>query len=156
MLKWQTVLLLRKEFEEALEILRLELLRRRELPQDRPEMGTKFRQPLRQEFLHGFTGFGQNLAVGDEAAGLQREDEILRHFRCPPGKGLRFLRRVVGAVDLDRPQFLARKFELALLRQSVGIERALPGLERPTADTNTDLSGFRHPILLMAANSSRI
>src|SRR5690606_20516183 len=49
------------------------------------------------------------------------------------------LQRMVGAVDLDRTELPAGPFELALLRQPLGIERALAPLGvDPTADARAN------------------
>lgn len=101
-------------------------------------MVAEFCQSLRQELRHGFTRLGQDLAVGDEAACLQGENEILRHVRRPFGEGLGFLAAIIGAVHLDRRQLPAGMFQLAFLRQFFRIKRAFPRLESPAADTGAD------------------
>jgi len=81
----------RQELQEALEIVGLELLRRRELPEDRAEMVAELGQSLRQEFLHRLAAVGQHLAVRRETVRLEREDEPIGHLGRPFGKGLRLL-----------------------------------------------------------------
>src|SRR5262249_35111729 len=90
---------------------------------------------------------GENTSVGDEAGCLQRKDESIRHIGRPFGKGLRPLRAVIGAVDLDDLQLPTGKIELILLLQIIWIEMSPPGFEGPSPDAGADYAGFRHSFL---------
>src|SRR3546814_11965969 len=70
-----------QQVEKSSEIVALELFRRHELPQDRPEPVAEPRQPLRQEFLDRTRAFGQHLAIGPEARCLAAEPEPIGHRR---------------------------------------------------------------------------
>lgn len=117
-------------------------LPRYELPVDRPQLVAQFGQTLRQEFVEAVAAFGQHLAIGAVAAGLDREDEPVRRLVAPFAPAIRLEGRIIGAVDLDGRQFRRRIFQLALLHQSLGIEDAPPRFERPAADA--DMDGVGH------------
>lgn len=55
-----------------------------------PSRVLQFDQPLADEALHRFTGIGQDLAVGAESRGLDREHEAVRRLIAPlgPARGL--------------------------------------------------------------------
>src|SRR5690606_23136308 len=61
----------------------------------------------------------------------------------PFAEAFRLLAAIEGAVDLDPGHGRAHMFELAPLRQLVGIIGAAPGLKSPAAHTDMDFSG-RH------------
>src|SRR5262249_30579270 len=63
------------------------------------------------------------------------------HLARPLAEALRLLRAVIGRVDLDRGEVLARVGELLRLREPLGIEHAAPGREVPAADAAIDMSG---------------
>ncbi|MNL47778.1 hypothetical protein D3C87_1705840 [compost metagenome] len=107
-------------------------------------MVSQLNQSLRQEFLDRLASIRQNLAVRGEAAGLEREYKAVRHFRSPFGKGLRFLRTVIGAVDLDHRELARGIFQLPFLSELFGVECALPRLEGPAADTAADRTTLAH------------
>jgi hypothetical protein len=67
----------RQQLEEGAEILAVEFLGGHELPQDRAELGAEFGQPLIDELADRLRGIGEHAAIGREARGLHREDEIL-------------------------------------------------------------------------------
>src|SRR5690349_18076896 len=116
-----------QELEKGLEIPRIELLGRQELPVDGTELFLELGDAARNEALDRLARFRQHAAIGAEARALYREDEALRRLIAPAREALGLLAAVIGAVDLDRGQMLARIFELALLGEALGIERAAPG-----------------------------
>ena len=85
----QAFLLVRQQFQKALEIVRLEFFRRRELPHDRTQLVGPFLQPLREELAHRLGSLGQHLAVGDKTIALNRKDKTLRRFGVPFGVSCR-------------------------------------------------------------------
>src|SRR2546429_3365308 len=128
----------RQQRQKGGEILRIELLGRRHLPKHRAKLRFQLEHAAREETLDRWTGLGQHAPVGRELRALEREHEIVRRLGRPFAKALRLLRPVEGGVDLDRGELAAGVFELARLRQSLGIERAAPRLEYPAADADTD------------------
>src|SRR5262249_48173768 len=92
------------------------------------------------EAFDRIAGLAQDLAVGGEARRLDREHEAVGHLARPLAKALRLLRAVVGGVDLDRGEVLARVGELFRLREALGIEHAAPGPKVPAADSDADLA----------------
>src|SRR3546814_19118469 len=75
----QAVLRFGEEVEKGCEIVAVELFRRHELPQDRPDAVAEPRQPLGQEFLDGGGALGQHLPVGRKARRLDDEPEAVGH-----------------------------------------------------------------------------
>src|SRR5262249_19634701 len=122
----------------AREILRVELLGRRHLPEHRAKLRFQLEHAAREETLDRLPGLRQHAAVGWELRTLEREHEIVRGLSRPFAKALRLLRPVEGGVDLDRGEPAAGVLELTRLRQPLGIERAAPRLEYPAADADTD------------------
>ncbi len=109
----QAILLVRQQRQEGFEIIGIELLGRRELPENRTEHAAELASaPAPGTCSIDLPASPSTLPVGDEAAGLQREDETIRHVGCPFGKGLRLLRTVIGAVDLDDLQLAAGIIQL--------------------------------------------
>ena len=131
---------LRQQLQEGLEVLGVELLGAHELPVDRPQPVAQLDQALVDETLDRFAGLGQHAAVGAEARGLHREDEAVRRLVAPLGPARRLEARIIRAVDFDRGELAAGVFELALLREIVGIEHAAPRLEGPAADADIGLA----------------
>src|SRR5262249_61586311 len=86
----------------------------------------------------GWRGLGNHAPVGRELRTCGREPEIVRRVGRPFAKALRLLRPVEGGIELDRRELAAGVFELARLRQPLGIERAAPRLEHPAADADMD------------------
>lgn len=68
-----SVMLGRKQRKKGREIVRFELLRRHELPQDGPEPVVELSDALVEKFRDRGFGFRQHLAVGAVAAGLERK-----------------------------------------------------------------------------------
>ena len=137
----------REEFEEAAEVRFVELFRRRELPQQRPEPCAEFEHAGIEEILDGVAGLREHTAIGREARALDGEDKALGSFACPFAEALRLLRAVVGRIDLDRGQVLAGVGQLFRLRQALGIEHPAPRLEGPAADPCSNLSRFCHALV---------
>src|SRR6185369_68286 len=129
-----------QQFQERLEVGGIEFLGRQELPIDRAELFFQFRDAACEEALDAGAGFGEHAAIGREARALDREHEALRRLRPPAREALRLLRAVIGAVYFDRGHMLAGIFQLALLAEPLGIERAAPRLERPTPDADANVS----------------
>src|SRR5262245_2460427 len=127
-----------QEREKAGEIVGVEFLPRVELPEDRPELGLELRYAARKEALDRIAGLGEDAAMGGIARPLEREHEIIRRLARPFAKALRLLRAGERAVDLDRGQLASGIFELARLRDPLGIELPPPGCEYPAADADTD------------------
>ena len=67
MAQLHAVLLFRQQLEERAEIVGIELLGRRELPQDRSELVAEFGHARTEEALDRFAGFRQHPPVGREA-----------------------------------------------------------------------------------------
>ena len=72
-----------QQLQEPGEIAWVELLERRELPQDRAEFFPQLEKAAVEEPLHVRLGRGQLLALRQEARALQREDEIVRRLVVP-------------------------------------------------------------------------
>src|SRR5438067_12260766 len=68
----------------------------------------------------------------------KREHEIVGRVVVPLGVVSRALQRIERAVDLDRRQHPRRVFQLAVLRQLVGIEHVAPRLVAPAGDADAD------------------
>ncbi len=105
-----------------------------------PSFGPEFGDAGLQKARDRVAGFRQHPAVDRVARAFQREHEAVRHFRRPFAISLRRLRRIEGAVDLDRGQVLAGVFKLARMRQALGVEHAAPRRIGPAADPGVDLS----------------
>ncbi|MCR6650562.1 MAG: hypothetical protein NVV73_03195 [Cellvibrionaceae bacterium] len=69
--------LLRKQLQETLEIVGVVFLRRRELPDDRPQLVAELGHAGVQKALHRLAGLRQHAAVGREADRLEREDAVV-------------------------------------------------------------------------------
>src|SRR5262245_55491249 len=136
--KRATVDLLRQQRQDAREILRIELLGRRHLPKHRAKLRFQLEHAAREEALDRLPGLGQYAAVGRELRAFEREHEIVGRLGRPFAKAIRLLRPVEGGVDLDGGELAAGVFELARMRQSLGIEFAAPRLEHPAADADPD------------------
>src|SRR5690606_2512819 len=105
----------RQQRQEGGEVVRVELLRRGELPVDGAELLPELGETAGDEALDRFAGLGQHAPVGREARPLEGEDEAIRRLLPPFSEALGLLRAVERAVDLDGGELAARIFELALL-----------------------------------------
>jgi hypothetical protein len=80
-----TLDLAREDRQGSGEVLLVEALRRRELPQDRPEVFSEFGDAARQGPLDRRTGLGEVRAIGRVTRALESKDEpvrrLARHFR---------------------------------------------------------------------------
>jgi hypothetical protein len=80
-----TLDLAREDRQGSSEVLLVEALRRRELPQDRPEVFSEFGDAARQGPLDRRTGLGEVRAIGRVTRALESKDEpvrpLARHFR---------------------------------------------------------------------------
>ena len=132
---WRSVrpsCVLGEQAEEALDLGRHEPLGAGELPQDRPELRSHFRQPALEEARDRLGAGGQVLAVDAIAARLDREHEAVRRLVRPLAEGGRCLRPIERAVDLDRAELPAGVVQLLGLGQALREEALAPGLVDPT------------------------
>ena len=133
-----TVECLRQQFEEPAEVLLIEFLVRRELP----EQGSKPRPQLGHAGLEKsfdrVAGLRQHAPVYGVARSLHRKHETVRHFGSPLAKCRRCLGAIEGAVDLDRGEVHAGVGKLARMRQALRVEHAPPRLVSPASDTGVN------------------
>src|SRR5690606_29092735 len=101
---------------------------------------------LREELIKALAAFGQHLAVGAIAAGLDRKHKAFRCFVAPLHPAIGLEGGIICAVDLDRGQFGGGIFQLALLNEADWVEGAAPRLDGPAADTGMGFA--RHGALL--------
>ena len=128
----------RKQREEPVEPFGVEAKTRRELPQERPQLLLQPQHAGGEEIGKRRFDIAQLLQMGDEAAALDRKDEILRCFVMPAGKGFGALQRLMRAVDLDRVEKPAGIGELVALAQFLRIEAAAPAGIAPAGDAGAD------------------
>src|SRR5690349_7441844 len=74
----------------------------------------------------------------DEATALHRENEIVRRGFVPYAVTLRALKRVKGAIDLDRSDLFRRIFKLPLLGQPLREKNAAPRRIGPARNADAD------------------
>src|SRR5262249_23610268 len=134
-----------QQFQKRAEILRVEALGSRELPQHRSELLAELEHPGCEEPLDRLAGTGKLAPMRRKPRALDREHEVVRRLVAPAAKARGLLRAVERAVDLDRGQLSAGVFELARLRQTLGIERPAPRRERPAADADADFGHAENP-----------
>src|SRR5690606_5664032 len=96
-----TVLRIRQKLKKSLEVLKVEFLRVRELPDNRSQLWPKLADAGVQKLLNRLSSFRQDLAVGGIADCLQSEDEIVRCLLGPFRIRRGFEAGVIGAVDFD-------------------------------------------------------
>jgi hypothetical protein len=128
----------RQQLEKGSEVVGVERLRRRELPDDRPELGPELGQPAGDEALDRLPGFREDATIGGVARRLDGEDEVVGCRIAPLGEAGRALRAVVGRVDLDRGDAPAQVLELTRVSEAGRIEVVAPGLVDPAADAGPD------------------
>src|SRR5262245_31580543 len=126
----------RQRGEKRVETLAVVGEARRELPEERAELVLELEQAGREEVRERRVHSAEPEHVGDVARPLDGEYEAVRHSVAPARVALGALQRVEAAVELDRGETLRRELELALLRQSFGIEVAAPGRVTPAGDAN--------------------
>src|SRR3546814_3147096 len=83
------------------------------------------------------------MRISDWSSDVCSSDLALGRLVAPFLPARRLEGRVVGAVDLDGGERPAGEFQLALLRQPLGIEHAPPRLVGPAADADED-PALRH------------
>ena len=109
-----------------------------ELPQDRAQAVAERGDAL-HEVLHLGAGTGQLPAGHDPLGCLGGEHEPGRGLIAPAGVGVRLLRAVIGAVDLDRRELAAGVLQLAALHQLFRVEHAAaPWRVGPATDADPD------------------
>ena len=91
-----------------------------------PSFGPSASTPGGEEVGQRRLDVAQPLQVGDEAAALDREDEVVGGLRPPRGVRRRALQGVERAVDLDRGQPLGGVLQLAALHAARRVEVAAP------------------------------
>ena len=141
----------RQQGQKSFEVLGIELLGRHELPDDRAELVAERLDAAANKALDRFAGRRQQLAVGGEAVGFEREHEAVRRLVAPPCEGGRFEGAVVGAVDLDRRQLAAGVLQFLAVRQALGIEIIAPGLVGPAAHADVNPLRFFHVVSFRGA-----
>ena len=129
----------RQQLQEGGEVVGVERLGRRELPDDRPELRPELGQAAGHEALDRLARFAEDAPVGRRSAialtaKTKSSGVASRHL----AKLAALLRAVVGGVDLDRGERRLSVLELARLREARGIEVVAPRLEDPAADADAD------------------
>src|SRR5581483_2255495 len=132
-LAWQMI-------EESREIVLVEFLERRELPEHGTKLIAELGKPGSEEALDEGAGLGEHLLLCHEARALYREFEAVRRGGRPFAEARRGLQAVVGGVDLDRGQPARGVGKLIGLLQSLGIEGAAPRRIDPAPDPDADLA----------------
>src|SRR6185295_11827471 len=136
----------RHKLKKFAEILFVEFLCRRELPEEGAEAGTEFGDAGIQEYFYRIRSLGKNAAVRRVTRSLQRKDKSLRRFSRPLSKRRWFLCAIKRSVDFDRSEMRARILEFLRMRQSFGIEHAAPRREGPAANTDVNPAYLFHSI----------
>src|SRR5260370_11440365 len=101
----------RQELEKSGDVVRLESLAGMELPEYRPELSTQFQHAAGEEAVDRSARLGEHAALGGGARRLERKHKIIRRFARPFAKALPRLRAIEGAIDLDRGQPAAGRFD---------------------------------------------
>ena len=107
MIELEPVQLARQMVEERAEILGVEFLEGRELPEHGPELVAQLGKAGGEEALDEIAGLGEHLLLRDEAGALHREYEALRRRGGPFAKACRSLQPVMRGIDLDEVRQLA-------------------------------------------------
>ena len=124
--------------EEVGEVVAIEFLERRELPEHRPELRPELGEARGEEALDEVAGLGERLLLGDETGAFHREDETVRRGGSPGAEALRTLQPVMRGVDLDRGELRRGVGELVRLLQALRVEDAAPRRVTPPADADAD------------------
>src|SRR6185312_12037870 len=144
----------RQQLQKTFEIFGIEFLGGHELPVDRAQAVAQLAEALADKTRDRLPGAGQFPAVGAVARRLDREDETIRRLIAPFGPACRFEGRIIRPVDLDRSEMAAGKFQLALLRQPLGIENPATGLVNPASNADMDI-GFHRDFFALFWRSMR-
>jgi hypothetical protein len=131
----------RQKVEEGLEAGSVEGKLWRELPEHGAELRPQREHTGGEEVGQGLLHVAQLQHVGDVAAALDGEDEILGRLLDPVEEAGGALQRVEGAVDLDRREERCGVGQLSLLRQRGRVEPATPALVVPAGDADANAAG---------------
>src|SRR5690606_22003185 len=130
--------LLRNEFQEGLELVDVDPRVRRQLEQHDPKARPKRLQCL-EEPASLLATIGKLLEMRDAAWRLDGEAKAFRHLRGPAREHVRLRHAVERVVDLDRWQAAGIEGKHFVRGQLLGIEGALPLLERKSAGPAVEL-----------------
>ena len=126
----------RQGFEKAREAFLVERLRRRQLPQERPELVLEREHARREEIRERRLDALEAQHVCDVARAFDGEHEARRHLGKPARVVLGPLQRVEAAVQLDRREALRGERQLLALRQAGRIKITAPRLIPPARDAD--------------------
>jgi hypothetical protein len=115
-----------EQLEERAQPLRPEAEPLGELPQDRAQLPAQRQHALAEEVGQRLRRVVELLHVGDEAAALDGEHEVVGRGITPRLEVRLPLERVERAVDLDGGEAAARVLHLGALRQAGRVELAAP------------------------------
>ena len=136
--QFQLSKLRRQHIEIGIDLVGIELLIRRHLPEDRPELRAQLANATVEEPFDRLRRFAQIFALHRRARRLHRELKAVWCCRRPFFEGCGRLCAIKRGVDLDCRDFAGRVFELLRRRQFRRIERLLPGLIAPAANSDPD------------------
>src|SRR5688500_16588909 len=92
--------------------------------------------------------------MGDVAASLDREHEVIRHGLPPFPEARSALLRIEGAIDLDRADGSRGIPEFGVMGQAVRIEDLPPRRVGPTGNANADVASHPANFALKSFQSS--
>ena len=128
----------RQQVQERVDPRGVEAQARRELPEQRAQLGTEREDARGEEVGQRHADVAQLLEVGDVAAALDGEQEVVGGLRGPRAVGPGPLQRVERPVDLDRVHQAGEVRELAALRQAGRVEHAAPRRVAPARRADPD------------------
>ncbi|MNQ95322.1 hypothetical protein D3C85_1108760 [compost metagenome] len=117
--------------EEVFEQLDVEFEAGRKLPEDRPEFFFQLQHSGRKKIRQRLVDVPQPLDMGNEARGLDAEDEVERGFAIPLGITFGPLQRVERSIDFDAVDRPRGELQFAPLGQAPGVEVSPPGRIAP-------------------------
>src|SRR5215471_2828530 len=129
-----------QQFEKTAEILVVEFLVGRELPEQGAEPLAELSDARIEKTLDRVARLAEHPPVDGVARTFHGENEGLRNLGGPFAERRRRLRAVERAVDLNRGQVLAGVGQLARLREALRIENPAPGLVGPAANTRVNMA----------------
>jgi hypothetical protein len=132
------VVVAREELEEGAEAVGSESEPLGELPEDGAELVAQRQDSLAEEVGQRLLGVVELLHVGDEAAALDGEDEVVGGGVMPRLEVRPALERVERAVDLDAGEAATGVLHLGALGQAVGVELAAPAVVAPAGYADAD------------------